>query len=349
MSEKPFSRRSFVKTVGAAVSVAAGGAVAVDRASAAGEWTEAESPVSKTLYGVSNTTRGPHAVGTAGNVLARRTDGWVKVVDVGPAARSNDLRTMGVTDDFKRIWFAGASGALGSYDVEEGLKYDHSAPNEMTSTWEGISVAGEQGSETVHVYNGSGEHVIGSYDEQNCMQWGEPNKPGGGSRVPAVDFREKETSVGHAVDTSSQVYESTDSGESWSNVGIPESQVGIYDVISYRDSDDNPFVYAAADDGLLYRMNCNCDTWTPLGLGSSRLSTVTHDMEDNLLAAGSGSSIHEKVDDDKWTSLESPVETDFNEAIYGRTDYPDSDQHSPDVIVGASGNIIERASDASPS
>lgn len=342
MSDKPFSRRSFVKTVGAAVSVAAGGAVAVDRASAAGEWTEAESPTSKTLYGVSNTVRGPHAVGETGNVLARRSDGWEVVVENGPAARSNALRTMGVTDDYRRIWFAGASGALGSYDVEQGLKYDHSAPNEMTSTWEGISVSGNQGNETVHVFNGSGEVIIGTYDEDGCIQWSEPNKPGGGSRVPAVDFREKETDVGHAVDTSSQVYESTDAGESWENVGIPESQVGIYDVISYRDSDDNPFVYAAADDGYLYRMNCNCDTWTPIGLGSSRLSTVTHDMQDNLLTAGSGSAIHEKIDGEGWEQRQSPVETDFNEAIYGRTEYADGTE-SPDVIVGNSGTIVERA------
>ncbi|GAB7093800.1 hypothetical protein JCM30237_09520 [Halolamina litorea] len=346
MSEKPFSRRSFVKTVGAAVSVAAGGAFAVDRASAASEWQSVESPTSKTLYGVSNTTRGPHAVGSTGDIVARRSNGnWEKVVDVGPAARSNSLRTMAVTDDYKRIWFAGGSGALGCYDVEEGLKYNYSAPNGMTSTWEGISVTGDQGSERVQVFNGSGEVIIGTYDDQNCMVFGSPNKPGGGSRVPAVDFREKATSVGHAVDTSSQVYESRDGGETWENVGIPNSQVGHYDVISYIDSNDQEFVYVASDGGYLYRMNCDCNTWTPIGLGTKRLSCVTHDMNDNLLVSGSSSTIYEKLDDQEWNSVESPVQADFYEAAYGRTTYPDGTE-TPDVIVGSSGTIIERPPEA---
>jgi hypothetical protein len=232
----------------------------------------------KTLYGVSNTTRGPRAVGATGNVVPRHKSGWEKGVDVGPAARSNSLRTMGVTDDYKRIWFADGSGALGNYDVEEGLKYNHSAPNGTPSTWEGIAVSGEQGNETVHVFNGSSEVIIGTYDSEGCMQWNSPNKPGGGSRVPAIDFREEETNVRHAVDTSSQVYESRDGGETWENVGIPNSQVGLDDVISFLDSDDQEFVSVTSDGGYLYPMNCDCNTWTPIGLGAKRLSCVTHDV-----------------------------------------------------------------------
>jgi photosystem II stability/assembly factor-like uncharacterized protein len=341
MTEMPFSRRGFVKTVGAAASVATGGTIAVDRASAASDWNEVTSPTTKTLYGVSNTTRGPHAVGATGNVLARRQDGWETVVDVGPAARSNSLRTCAVTDDYKRIWFAGGSGALGSYDVEEGLKYNHSAPDGMTSTWEGITVTGDQGSEAVYVFNGSGEVVKGTYDSEGCIQWSSPEKPGGGSRVPAVDFRESETSVGHAVDTSSQVYETRDGGSTWQNVGIPNSQVGHYDTISYTDSAGNPFVYVASDGGYLYRMNCNCNTWTPIGLGTKKLTGVTHDTEDNLLVSGASSTIYEKLDDEEWNQVSSPIQADYYEAIYGRTAYPDGTQ-SPDVIVGASGKIIER-------
>lgn len=343
MPDMPFSRRSFVKTAGAAVSVAAGGAIAVDRTEAASSWSEVSSPTSKTIYGVSNTVRGPHAVGKDGNVLARRSDGtWEKVVDVGPAARSNSLRTCAVTDDYKRLWFAGSSGALGYYDVEEGLKFDQTAPNGKTSTWEGITVTGNLDSETVHVFNGSGEHVIGTYDSEGCLQWSSPQKPGGGSRIPAGDFRETETQIGHAIDTSSQVYESRDGGSTWENVGIPDSQVGLYDVISFNDSKGDPFVYVAGDGGMLYRMNCDCNTWTPIGLGTKTLEGVTHDMEDNLLVCGASSSIYEKPDDQHWRQLDSPIQADYKEGIYGRTQYPDGTQ-SPDVIVGDSGKIVERS------
>ena len=141
---------------------------------------------------------------------------------------------------------------------------------------------------------------------------------------------------------SGRVYERSEDGAGW-NVGIPNSQVGIYDVISYRDSDDDQFVYAAAGGGFLYWMNCNCDTWTPIGLGTKKLTGVTHDMEDNLLVCGSSSTICEKIATESWQPMESPVQADFNEAIYGRMSY-ENDEAMPDVIVGTNGKIVERVS-----
>lgn len=344
MSNKSFNRRSFVKTVGAAATAAAGGAVAIDRGSAASSgWSEVtSSPTTKTLYGVANTVRGPHAVGKTGNIVARRESGdWEVVVDDGPAARSSSLRTVAVTDDYERIWFAGASGALGAYDVRDGLKYNYSAPGGATSTWEGISVTGNKDQEKVYVYNGSGELIVGSRDSEGCMQWSGLSKPGGGSRVPAVDMRETETNVGHAVDTSSTVYETRDGGRTWNKVGIKNSQVGIYDVLSYNDADGNPFVYAAAGGGYLYRMNCDCDRWTPIGLGTKKLTGVTHNDNDDILVCGASGRIFEKPSGQEWGKQSSPVGTTFYEGAYGRVNY-ESGTAAPDVIVGSSGTIVER-------
>jgi hypothetical protein len=50
----------------------------------------------------------------AGAGGSRRRGGGRVVVDDGPRTRNNSLRTVAVTDDAKRIWFAGSSGALGA-------------------------------------------------------------------------------------------------------------------------------------------------------------------------------------------------------------------------------------------
>ena len=76
----------------------------------------------------------------------------------------NQLRTLDVTDDGKRLWFAGSSGTIGCYDVETNRKYDYSYPNEMTSTWESIAVSGNTGSEKLLIANGSGEVLPASVD-----------------------------------------------------------------------------------------------------------------------------------------------------------------------------------------
>jgi hypothetical protein len=343
-----YSRRTFLKAAGGTAAAAAAGGAAINTASArSGSFVEAASATSKTLYGVSMTSDGPYAVGKTGDILTRKTlsevgvgssGAWKKVVDAGPHARSSGLRTVAVTDDGKRIWFAGGSGALGAYDVETATKYDYSAPGGKTSTWEAISLTGNRDEETIYVANGSGEILIGTHDSKGCVSWktnGSLNvaKPGGGSRTPAIDFREDGVSTGHVVDTSSQTYVTNDSGGSWENVGIPDSQVGLYDVISYKTSSGLERVYVAGGGGKLYRLDCNCQNWTPIQIGSKALRCITRDGTDRLVTGASGN-IFENVGDG-WTPKESPIGAMLYEATYGNSTYPD-------VIVGSSGNILER-------
>jgi hypothetical protein len=229
-------------------------------------------------------------------------------------------------------------GLYGRYDVETATKYDYSAPGGKTSTWEAISLTGNRDEETIYVANGSGEILIGTHDSKGCVSWktnGSLNvaKPGGGSRTPAIDFREDGVSTGHVVDTSSQTYVTNDSGGSWENVGIPDSQVGLYDVISYKTSSGLERVYVAGGGGKLYRLDCNCQNWTPIQIGSKALRCITRDGTDRLVTGASGN-IFENVGDG-WTPKESPIGAMLYEATYGNSTYPD-------VIVGSSGNILER-------
>jgi photosystem II stability/assembly factor-like uncharacterized protein len=160
-------------------------------------------------------------------------------------------------------------------------------------------------------------------------------KPGSGSTIPAMDFRESDITIGHAIDTSSNAFETKDSGDNWSDVGIPDSQVNLFDVISYENADGNKRVYVSAGGGKVYRLDCECDNWTPTDLGSESLYGITRDGSDKLVCGGSGV-IHEVTGSDGWSALESPVTSSLREAVYGGS-------NSPDVIVGASGTILERS------
>ncbi|MFB6221113.1 MAG: hypothetical protein ABEH90_06705 [Halolamina sp.] len=295
------------------------------------------SPTSKTLKGVSQTVAGPIAVGKSGNVLARVDGSWKIVVDDGPHTRDNALHAVAPTDDGKRVWFAGSSGALGAYDVTKGIKYDYTAPQGKTSTWEGITVTGTRENEVLYITNGSGEIMRGHHDNDGCVVWDSVIKPAGGtsgSTMPAIDFHDSDPSVGHSVDTSSRVFETSDGGSTWNAVGIPDSQVGLYDVISYTNSNGKNFVYVAAGAGKIYRLDCVCGNWTPTDVGSNHLFSITRRGDDKLVAGQSGV-IYEVTGTDGWEEHSSSVTADLHEAAYG-------DSSSPDVIVGGGGTILER-------
>lgn len=98
------------------------------------DWSVVEASTEKALRDVVQTADGPYAVGAEGHVLRRSEEAWDLRIDAGSARNHDALTTAGVTDDGKRIWFAGSSGALGMYDTETGKKHDYSAPEGWTST-----------------------------------------------------------------------------------------------------------------------------------------------------------------------------------------------------------------------
>ena len=136
------------------------------------------------LFGVVHTIEGPYAIGSGGTLVADRGGGWEVIFDDGPATRDNQMRAMDVTDDGERLWMLGSSGAMACYDVEQRKKFDYSYPNGMTSTWEGITVAGERGAEKALATNGSGEVLPFTIDGFD-VDWGQLDKPAGkGSKMP---------------------------------------------------------------------------------------------------------------------------------------------------------------------
>ena len=76
---------------------------------------QVESGVDVTLYCVTNTAAGYFACGGEGIVLNRTESGWEKVLQGGPTGNANSLYACDSTDEGERFWFAGASGAIGTF------------------------------------------------------------------------------------------------------------------------------------------------------------------------------------------------------------------------------------------
>lgn len=96
-------------------------------------WKSVTTPFAVDLFAVTQTAEGPFAVGGSGTVAAERSGGWEMVVDQGPAGKNRTLRAVDVTDDGTRVWFAGASGAIGMYDLERGRLYDYSYAKDVSA------------------------------------------------------------------------------------------------------------------------------------------------------------------------------------------------------------------------
>ncbi|WP_188977990.1 hypothetical protein [Halocalculus aciditolerans] len=291
-------------------------------------WTARTSPTEETLYDASMTSHGPVAVGDDGVVVGKFGDEWEVLVEAGPSVSSNDLTTIDVTHDGTRVWFAGSSGALGCYDVDQRWKSDYSFPIEKTSTWEAIAVNDVRGREVVRVANGSGEVFPFRVNGRKGPEWGEPVKPHSGSTIPAMDAGPDGT--WYAVDTSGNVF--ADDGGGWERIGVRNAQKDFYDIYA-----DESGILVAAEEGVIYRYEPTAENWTPIKVGSENLMDIAR-TPDEVLTAGGAGTVFSRYRGGEWRRAETATEHNLWAVAVGDTD----------VAVGESGAIIERTDAAEP-
>lgn len=331
------TRRTFLRLTGAGLatmglaSVAGAGAAATKNG-----WSTAESGTGKTLYDAVSTLEGPYAVGSGGDILARRVEGWEQVLDAGPTTESNPLRGTDVTDDGRNVWFAGGSGVVAQYDVVDEELTDYSAPKGKTSTWLNVSVRGAAGDETVYLINGSGEFLSGQKTAEGGMDWETVIKPGSGSSAPGIDFYSLEE--GYVTDTNSKVYRTTDGGDTWTTVGIDGASVGLYDVGAINEGD----LDVAGGSGRIFRLNDgDGDGWKRKDVGGNTVLGLVRKGPSGL-AAGTGGYVYDRLEN-KWDRVETPTANTLRGVAL------DAENLFPDAAVGSSGTIVERgAFEASP-
>jgi len=316
------TRRTFVRAAGAATAALA----SVPLTASAdenddSEWTVAETPTGSTLYDVEYTSAGAYAVGTGGVVLERTDRGWRKLLDGGPTGNGNSLYGSDTTDDGKRLWFVGSSGAIGEYDVEKRTLDSHSAPMDVTNNFNDVAVTGTGDSANVYVAGDSGK-IYYSFDGGATGTW-DYVTPGSGSAINAIDFHGPRS--GHAVDGNKTVF-ATDDGATWDKLGIENANVNFYGV----DSDASDDVLVSAGGGMLH--DWNGSSWTPADTGDASLRDVEADGVD-ALAVGGGGKVYRRGDRG-WKQEATPTGQNLKAVTPVGSDV--------EIAVGAGGIVVER-------
>jgi len=313
------TRRTVLRTTGVAIA----GAAAMPGLASAGEagWTSVETPTGNTLYDVEYTDAAAYAVGEGGVVIERTIEGWQKVLDGGPTGNGNDLYGSDVTDDGDVLWFVGASGAIGEYDVRSGVLYDHSSPNDVTNNFNDVAVTGGADEANVYVAGDSGK-IYYSFEDGETGTW-DSVTPGSGSNVNAIDFYDDR--AGHAVDGNKTVFV-TDDGTTWEKLGIADANVNFYGV----DSDAADDVTVSAGGGIVYRWDGA--EWTRRDTGDAGLRDVEVDGSRGLTVGGGGKVY--RLGGEGWTQEPTPTGQNLMAVVRGRLG-------SSDIAVGAGGTVIE--------
>lgn len=321
MSDSPTldgTRRSVLKATGGLL--AAGGLLgSAGAATAAQEWTTAETPTARTLHAVVETAKGAFAVGGGGDVLQRTEEGWQHVLDSGPTGNGNSLYGADVTDDGTRLWFVGASGAIGEYNVLTGSLIDHSAPNDVTNNFNDVSVVGEPGDANVYIAGDSGK-IYSSAANGATGTWSQET-PGSGAAIQAIDFHGPTS--GHAVDGNQTVFETTD-GEVYERIGIADANVNFYAV----DSDGRDEVHVAGDGGMVH--DWDGAAWTPTDLGDASFRDIELADGSGFVVGGGGALF--SFADGTWSQESTPTGENLKSIRRGSTD----------IAVGAAGTVIEK-------
>ena len=321
MSDRTPTRRRFLQ----ASSAIAGAALLPGLATAASSsgWQSVETPTGTTLHDVEATAAGAYAVGGGGVVLERTDAGWRTVLDGGPTGNGNSLYGADVTDDGECLWFVGASGAIGEYDVTTGDLTDHSAPMDVTNNFNDVSVTGAAGEANVYVAGDSGK-VYYSFENGASQTW-EYVTPGSGSAINAVDFYDDRK--GHIVDGNKSVFSTAD-GATWDELGIADSNVNFYGV----DSDGADDVWVSGGGGMIFHWNGS--QWTPADTGDAGLRDVeVAPGGDAGYTVGGGGKLY-AVEDGRWVQQSTPTGQNLKAVVRAGLD--------ADVAVGAGGTVVEK-------
>jgi hypothetical protein len=317
MTRTTTTRRNVLTGIGAAITATAVPMAATARASE--QWTAVKTPTGNTLHDVAYTNAGAYAVGGGGLVLKRTSEGWTKILDGGPTGNGNDIYGADVTDDGKRLWFVGASGAIGEYDVETGNLEDRSAPNDHTSNFTSVAVTGPAGEADVYVADDSGA-VHYSFANGETGTW-EYEVPGSGDSLNAIDFHGSR--AGHVIAEGGNVF-ATDDGTTWNRIGLEDANVSFYGL----DSDAFDDVSVSGGNATVHRYDGS--EWTPTNLGDADLRDLELDGSDGY-AVGSGGVVFE-LDDGDWVQNSTPAGENLKAVVRGGVD----------IAVGAGGTVLEK-------
>lgn len=306
-------------------------------------WVRVESPTGKSLTGVEYTHDGAYASGGSGVIIHRTGGGWETVVEDGPTGQSKTLNGADTTDGSsnsktpQRYWVVGSSGVIGEYDPETGTLYNHSKPLGMGANFTSISVTGEVNDERLYIGKASGEVLVGTRTNGGGFDW-MLTETGSGYTVEASDFTfgRKE---GYVSTSGSGVYRTTDGGNSWTRVGVPDGQTGYTAILGDQSSTPNR-VYVGGGNGRIWRMDCDCTVWTPTVADTKRVySLEANNKGERFLGAGGSGRVYRQADASDGAGWKATNTATGNALLAAAPADKGSDV---DIVVGKSGTIMEQ-------
>jgi len=279
-----------------------------------GTWTTATVPTGAALHDAAVGAAGAYAVGEDGIALADTGEGWTVALPDGPGANGATLRAADTVGD--AVWVAGDGGTLGRIDETASGHTDHSAPAGDTSNIVALAAGATDDGETVLVADGGGRIRRGVY-RAGELAWNEPVTPGSGASVAGLALAGE---TGYLCDTAGAVFETTDGGRRYAQVGIDDaegtpSDVAVAGVVS-------------TDAGICYRRDG--PTWTPDRLCDGSLTGIAT-ADDCWLAAAANGVVFER-DATGWARTLTPASA--LSAVAVGTERA--------LAVGASGAVVER-------
>lgn len=292
-----------------------------------GYWVRVDSPTNVTLRDLTSTVNGPVAVGDKGVAIGRGRERWGIILENGPGAKGRALYAVDATDDGERVWFAGAGGAFGYYDIVEEERRDYSVPRGNSNGFYALAVAGERGAEKFLVGDGSG-HVLPGHVENDETDWSWSTTPSGGNAVQALAH--DEDGYGYAVTANGNVFMTTKE-EEWEQVGVEGAQVSFYDC-AYGDGS----FLTGGGGGMVHEADKLTDhddevVWTPTDLGGFAVYGLDagHGAQ---IACGEGGNVHVRTAGGEWAAGAHESTHTFRAGLV--------DEQM--VVVGASGLVVER-------
>lgn len=289
-------------------------------------WQTVEAPARNTLYGVTVFDSGAVAVGESGVVFGRPNgEAWQPVIERGPAGKSRNLRAVGATDDGARVWFAGNSGALGSYDVAGAVKRDFSEIDDIDADWQAIAVTGEANSETVYLATDEGA-VLRLAVEDRSLEIGEFVRPPTlASGLAGIDVLADGRLV--VLSNGGRLFTTRDR-EQWTTLEFQPDEFADVGAAG-----DEAYLVREAGEGYCYADGAA--TSFPLGQPSLLAVDVA---DDRAVAVGTGGGVYRRAPDG-WVT----ITTDNDRTLHDVSAVsPARNGDARDVAVGAAGTILER-------
>lgn len=303
-------------------------------------WRPLDPPTDADLVGAAAAADGTYAAGADGTLLARREGDWETVLEDGAGGDGNGFTAVDATPDGRAVWAVGDGGAVARVDADRTHHADLSAPNDLTSTWTGVAVAGPAGEETIYLANGSGV-VLRGVMVDGTVTWGEGVKPGSGSSVADLDFAAPKRGV--VCDTAGGVFETLD-GDAFERVGIDDPGGTPTAVIAgdgtregpaggARDGDGGvPGATVAADDGSLHGYDRG--SWTRQRPTDAALFGLARGRSERLAVGDGGTILADSGEG--WATEPAPVDA----PLRGAALLADGTA----LAVGDGGTAVERRS-----